>query len=460
MNTRELLEYQADRIEQTLAAKGLTVRVTGGTRGHRLTVFRAVKPASVNLSAITRQEEEVALGLGVKSCRIGRRSRHLTIEVPRSDPETVDLMQLMERIPERRPGAAVVGVDEEDIPLLLPLDSPNVGHALIAGTTGSGKTALARAMIASLVVTDSVHELGLVLIDPKRRGYTPFVGLPHLVHPVVHEPEAALGVLAWAIDLMEKRDRKGVTVRADARLAGRSPAPRIVVFIDELADLMFVAGEEVEAYLTRLVQRGREAGIHVVACTQKPTTSVIGSLVKANFPTRIVGKVTDTTDAYVASGIKGTGAERLLGRGDFLVVAGGDVLRVQGAYIEEVEIARLVTRLRGGRPVEGTEDRAASEKALSFVDRYRGRCNGNAGTDAERKDGRGGHNRKPPTEDMIRFAYDEIVEHGDVSQNAVQDFHHERYGQGCNARRAKAAIREAKQRLQRKNGRKEKGAVT
>lgn len=357
----DLMRYQAREIERTLAAKKLRVKVVGGYMGHRLIVYRLVKPPSVDLRAIQRQEEELALALQASSCRVGRRGGHLTVEIPRRDPVPVRLTKLVDDLPERRPGTPLVGVDEEDVPLLLPLGSPNVGHVLIAGTTGSGKTILARAMIAHLARGSAVYRLGLILLDPKCRGYLPFAGLPHLVYPIVTEPDEARAVLAWAVAEMERRDREGQS------------SPRLVVFIDELADLMLVAEEEIEASLTRLVQRGREAGIHIVACTQKPTASVIGSLIKANFPVRIVGKVTDTNDAYVATGIKGTGAESLLGKGDFLAVVGGEVVRLQAPYISETEIEDLVTRLRGGRPLNSQIKATGNGDVIDFVERYRER---------------------------------------------------------------------------------------
>lgn len=427
----ERLNYQADCIERTLAAKKLAgCRVIGGTLGHRLAVFELVKPAGVDLGAVQRQEEELALALGAMSCRVARRNGAITVEVPRRDAQPVSLLPLLARAP-RRPATAPIGVDESDTPLLLPLSSPNVAHVLICGTTGSGKTELARSMVAGLARRTPVRELGLILIDPKRRGYGPFAGLPHLVHEIIHEPGAAAGALAWAVAEMERRDRVGTHV------------PRLAIFIDELADLTLVAGDDVEHSLTRLVQRGREAGVHVVACTQKPTASVIGSLVKANFPCRIVGRVTDTNDAYVAAGISGTGAERLLSQGDFLVVAGGRVTRMQAAYIEEAEIVDLVTALRGGQPVNQRDVRARTDQErapvghiIDFVKRYQARRDGDDVT----SDGRGGHNKKDPTEAMIAFALMRLIEEGDVSQRAVRDFSKAQHGVDCGSRRAQETI--------------------
>ena len=147
-----------------------------------------------------------------------------------------------------------------------------------------------------------------------------------------------MDVLGRLVVEMERRDQEKVA------------QPQVVVFVDELADLMMVGGKEMEHLLTRLLQRGRGAGMHVVACVQKPTVSIIGSLVKSNFPVRIVGSVASPEDAKVASGLAGTGAERLLGRGDFLVVAQGQVTRLQAAYVSGQEIRELTARLgEGGR---------------------------------------------------------------------------------------------------------------
>ena len=375
---QELLNYQADRIEAILAAQGLDIRVVGGVVGPRLVVFHAVKPATVRLSAVMRMDEEIALGLGAPTCRIARNGYFINIEIPRCDPSTgsghrpatVRLLNLMPKAPQRFTATPVIGVDEEGTPLLLRLPSPDVGHVLICGTTGSGKTELARAMIACLAMNNHLGQVQLVLIDPKRRGYTPFARLPHLLLPVIHDEDQALGALAWLMEEMEHRDEEGRN------------APRLIVFIDELADLMLASSSrrrigmlasqaELEHVLTRLTQRGREAGIHVVACTQKPTAAVIGSLIKSNFPVRIVGSVPDASDAAVATGISGTGAERLLGRGDFLVVAKGQVTRMQAAYISETEIAEVITQLRAGNEWTAEEATSLKSKIIQLAHRLK-----------------------------------------------------------------------------------------
>jgi len=347
-------------------------------------------------------------------------------------------MSLTPKVPRKYIATPVIGVDEEGTPLLLRLPSPDVGHVLICGTTGSGKTELARTMITSLAIHDHLGKVQLILIDPKRRGYAPFAQLPHLLLPVIHDEDEALGALAWLVEEMERRDRQGAN------------APRLIVFIDELADLMLASqadpstssGHRLEHVLTRLTQRGREAGIHIVACTQKPTAAVIGSLIKSNFPVRIVGSVPDASDAAVATGISGTGAERLLGRGDFLVVAKGQVTRMQAAYISETEIAEVITQLQA-RGWHTAEQGRPSLKDM-IIDFVKNRRDGRGGVPSQRK---GGHNRKPPTDEMIDFAYRQLQENGEVSQREVRRFHQRRYGSDCNPRRAKVAIETAESRV-------------
>jgi S-DNA-T family DNA segregation ATPase FtsK/SpoIIIE len=195
-------------------------------------------------------------------------------------------------------------------------------------------------MVASLALLNAQRGMQLVLVDPKGRGLGGFAGLPHLLRPVVTEVWEAVWLLRRLVGEMERRDAEG-----------RSE-PRLVVVLDELADLLQVGGKDMEQVLTRLTQRGREAGLHLVVCTQKPAATVIGSLIKSNFPVRLVGSVASPEDAKVATGIGGTGAEKLLGQGDFLVVSKGQVTRMQAAYLPEDEMRALVGRLRersGGR---------------------------------------------------------------------------------------------------------------
>jgi S-DNA-T family DNA segregation ATPase FtsK/SpoIIIE len=349
-----------------LASHKVPARVTGGIVTPRLVRFHLTTPLGVTVRKVASLSEEIALSLGAPSCRIQRREGQVEVEVPRPEGKVVPLLPLCRRLVAGGSGGqaaipphtAVLGLDQEGVPLLLRLPSPNVAHVLIAGTTGSGKTALARTIVASLALNNSQRSLQLVLVDPKGRGFLPFQGLPHLLVPVVTRVDEALPLLRKLLAEMERRDAEG-----------RSE-PRLVVALDELADLVQVGGREVEAALTRLTQRGREAGIHLVACTQKPTAAVIGGLMKSNFPVRIVGSVPSPEDAKVATGMGGTGAERLLGQGDFLVVAQGQVTRMQAAYTSVEVLRDVVSKLgSGSKPLllaaTGTDGGRAGSSGLA-----------------------------------------------------------------------------------------------
>jgi DNA segregation ATPase FtsK/SpoIIIE, S-DNA-T family len=333
------LHFQADRIEMVLAAHKLPARVTGGQVTPRLVRFHLATPLGVRLQHLQRLSEEIALSLGSTSCRIFRQNDQLHIEVPRSTPQPVLLLDLVERLvqggrPPVPSHTALLGLDHDGVPLLLRLPSPDVAHILISGTTGSGKTALARSIVASLALLNPPASLQFLLVDPKARGLAPFQSLPHLLLPVLSRTDLILDALSRLVVEMERRDSQG-----------RSH-PRIVVVLDELADLVQTGGRPMELVLTRLTQRGREAGIHLIACAQKPTALVIGSLVKSNFPVRLVGAVPSPEDAKVASGLPNTGAERLLGQGDFLLIAKGQLTRLQAAYLDPTDIGPMVSRLR------------------------------------------------------------------------------------------------------------------
>ena len=359
---KKKLEFMADRIEAVLSLHKVPARVTGGTVTPRWIRFQVLPAIGAKISKIKNLSEELAAALDAPNCRVSRRGAAVAVEVPRNDPQPVRLLplydQLTENNEERRietrdspsspipPATAILGLAEDGAPLLIRLPSPDVAHILVAGTTGSGKTVLLQAMILSLAMSNSPpssgrgeRELSLMLIDPKGHAFGLFEGLPHLARPVIWEVEEASEALSSLVYLMEKR---GLGNGNGSRAKGQ---PHVVVVIDELADLLMVGGKDVQQALTRLTQRGREAGIHLIAATQKPTSSVLGPLIKANFPVRLVGRMMDASDARTATGWSGTGAERLMGRGDFLAVAEGRVIRFQVAHVSPDEIQKVVIRL-------------------------------------------------------------------------------------------------------------------
>jgi DNA segregation ATPase FtsK/SpoIIIE, S-DNA-T family len=343
MADRRMLNQQADRIEALLAQHRLPAQVVGGTVTPRTVRFNINLAPQVKLSKLMGLSEELALVLGAVSCRIQRIRDTIQIEVPHDGAQRLafaDLCAMLERVP---PGTVALGMDTAGQPLLLRLSSPAIAHVLVCGTTGSGKTALVRTMLFSLTRFNQPRDLGFALIDPKRRGFSCFAQQKHLLSPLAVTTDQAADLLQRLVAEMEKRDASG------------HHRPRIVVAIDELADLLQTGRERIEQPLTRLLQRGREAGIHVLACTQKPSAAVLSGLLRANFPTRLVGKVASAEDARIASGIAGTGAEKLAGRGEFLLIAAGQTIRFQSAWLstEEIEASNhshLNLAQKDGRP--------------------------------------------------------------------------------------------------------------
>ncbi len=339
-HVEQILEYQADQIELVLHSHKVPVQVTGGMVTPRWVRYQAIPQLASKVSRIIGLSEEVALHLGAPSVRIARQGPSLQIEVPRADPQSVHLLQLSQKTGQIPRQSAILGLDETGVPLILRLSSPEVAHVLVAGTTGSGKTALARSMALSLAMHNRLGAVQMIFIDPKRNGFAPFAhgttsgGLPHMLRPIIDDVHQAVFLLGELVSEMVRRDHENIS------------EPRLSIFIDEVADLMEQGGKAMDRLMTRLTQRGRSAGIHLVACTQKPLAATIGSLTRSNFPVRLVGSVASADDAKIAAGIKGTGAEKLLGRGDFLLVMKGQVTRFQAAFTSEVEISQVVEQLQ------------------------------------------------------------------------------------------------------------------
>jgi S-DNA-T family DNA segregation ATPase FtsK/SpoIIIE len=326
----DFLNFQADRIERVLASHRVPARVQGGTISPRWIRFMLSPALGARIATVRNLSEELAMALGAPDVRVARDGEALTVEMSRPDAEPVRLLPLLRSLSHIPPLTACLGMAEDGRPLLLRLPSPDVAHVLVAGATGSGKTELMRALIISLALNNRQSKLQIALIDPKRRGFAPLAGLPHVIAEVASEPGAILALLRKLVAEMEQRDRENVS------------SPHIVVAVDELLDVLTLdsvgrnrrgASKEIEQALTRIAQRGREAGLHLVAGAQKPSSAAVGPMLKANFPTRLVGHVGSSEDARVAAGLSGTGAEKLAGRGDFLAVAAGQVVRFQAAWL-------------------------------------------------------------------------------------------------------------------------------
>ncbi len=352
---RPYLEYQADRVEAVLAAHRTPGRVTGGTVGPRSIRFFLNPAPHIRFASIKRLADDLALAMQVPTLNVDRGKEGVILEFSNPNPRPVTLLNLL---PEAMPmpvATALLGLTDDGAPLLARLSAPEVAHILVSGTTGSGKSVLLRTIAASLALTHTPSLLQMLCIDPKGRAFPAFNGIPHLTRKPIVDVAEALEALRSVVRVMDSRDRRGeapiasrnAIVSHDEGIQGTS-IPRIVIFIDELADLVMQGEAPFTDTLTRLVQRGRQAGIHVIAATQHPSSAILSSVMRANFPLRLVGRVVSADDARVASGRAGTNAHLLNGRGDFLAVSGGEnPIRFQVAYIDEKELRQQMAMLSG-----------------------------------------------------------------------------------------------------------------
>jgi S-DNA-T family DNA segregation ATPase FtsK/SpoIIIE len=303
------------------------------------------------------------------------------IEVPNSDKTLVSLRAVLEDESfGKGKGALRVALGKGVSGQAISASLAEMPHLLIAGATGSGKSVCINAIISTLLFTHAPEQLRFLLIDPKMVELTSFNGIPHLLAPVVTDFEQVVGALAWITREMERRYKlfastgsRSVSGYNHKVGAKGEQLPYLVVVIDELADLMMMAPDEVERYICRIAQMARATGIHLVLATQRPSVDVVTGLIKANFPTRIAFAVTSQIDSRVILDMPG--AERLLGRGDMLYMASDSpkLARLQGCFVSDAEIRNLVNFWRGAlvqqsrrdeqRPTTGNQKRATNESA-------------------------------------------------------------------------------------------------
>lgn len=316
------LEHQADRVESLLAAHRTPGRITGGAVGPRHIFFTLEPAPHIRFASIQSLRVDLALALQVQDVALRTEKGIIYIEFPNPNPTQISLKSMLDEIGSVPFCTALLGLKADGV-LTVRLSSPDNPHALISGTTGSGKSTLLQGIAASLAVNNSPRLVTFLAIDPKGRTFSPLAKLPHFTRPPIENPASAAEALHTLLKVMQLRDRDKFRPDYDG--------PRIVVFIDELADLI-MQDATLTHTLTRLVQRGRDAGIHIVAATQHPSAAILHNLMRANFPLRLVGKVVSADDARVASGQAGTNAHLLNGRGDFVAVSGGTTIRFHVPY--------------------------------------------------------------------------------------------------------------------------------
>ncbi len=353
-------EYTARKIEEIIKEYGYESKVTTWQKGPIITRYEVAPPSGVKLGKITSLSDELKLYLAVKSIRIvapipGKST--IGIEVPNKFREQVLLGDILQEKTESIPnGDLLITLGKDSISgETVYIDLNKLPHLLIAGTTGSGKSVSLNSMISYLIITKSPVEVRFVMIDPKMVEMSLYENIPHLLMPVITDPRKATKALYWAVQEMESRyamiseikcrDIKAYNEKVNTSLLSQmnySPMPYIVIFIDELSDLMMVAGKELEDSITRLSQKARAVGIHLVMATQRPSVDVITGLIKANCPARLAFHVAQKNDSKII--LDYSGADTLLGKGDSLYKSptSPDLQRIQAPFISEEEIEKIV----------------------------------------------------------------------------------------------------------------------
>ena len=347
------LEQTAGALQSTLNEFGLHSRVVGWISGPTVTTFKVQPGEGERVSRISNLEDDIALSLAAQSVRIFAPipgTSLVGIEIPNAKRQNVNLGDVLPYV-QGGPLELAIGRDAEGQPIVA--DLAKMPHLLIAGTTGSGKSVMINTIIMSLLMRSLPEDVRLIMVDPKRVELSGYNGLPHLYVPVVTEPKQAASALQWAVSEMERRlkvfERIGVRkistfnekqAAGDFEQYDNPPAkmPYLVIIIDELSDLMMVAGKDVEASIVRIAQLGRAAGIHLIVATQRPSSNVVTGLIKANITNRIAFNVATGIDSRVI--IDQMGAEKLTGLGDMLFskVDWGKPKRIQGCFVSDDEI--------------------------------------------------------------------------------------------------------------------------
>lgn len=351
------LEQTAESLQSTLLEFGRSARVVGWIAGPTVTTFKLQPGEGERVSKISSLEDDIALSLAAQSVRIFAPipgTSLVGIEIPNRKRQNVHLGDVLPYV-KGGPLELAIGRDAEGTPVVA--DLAKMPHLLIAGTTGSGKSVMINSIITTLLMRALPEDVRLIMVDPKRVELAGYNGLPHLYVPVVTEPKQAASALQWAVSEMERRLKvferlnvRKISTYNEKQAAGEfehydnppQKMPYLVIIIDELSDLMMVAGKDVEASIVRIAQLGRAAGIHLIVATQRPSSNVVTGLIKANITNRIAFNVATGIDSRVI--IDQMGAEKLTGLGDMLFskVDWGKPRRIQGCFVSDDEINEIV----------------------------------------------------------------------------------------------------------------------
>lgn len=393
-------KQRADRLLQVLKQFGIEATLIDIHIGPAVTKFELKPDSNVKISKISSIQDNLMMELAVKTLRIeapipGKAA--VGIEIPNIEMVPVKMRDIIQQSPDfqdKKNINVALGKDLMGNPTTISLNK--MPHMLIAGATGSGKSVCMNSIITSIILTKTPEELKLLLIDPKKVEFTPYMNIPHLIGPVINDPMQASMALKVVVDEMDNRydlfSKAGVrnisSFNEKAALfpeENRKPLPWIVVIIDELADLMTVAGKDVETSIQRITQLARAAGIHLIVATQRPSVDVVTGIIKANIPSRIAFAVSSAIDSRTI--LDTTGAEKLLGYGDMLYIPMGEpnAIRVQGCYVSDEEVRRIAEKasmqakphyddafikldgVEGNHGIVGSNDDPLYEEAVEFV---------------------------------------------------------------------------------------------
>ena len=419
-NAQDELKANAQKLVDTLESFGVRTRVLDISRGPSVTRYEVQPMAGVKISRITSLADDIALNLAVADVRMeapipGKPA--VGIEVPNHKKTPVYIRSVFESQAFLRmtsPLGIALGKDIAGVAQVA--DLCKMPHLLIAGSTGSGKSVCVNSIIMSLLFRSSPEDVKLILIDPKVVELAEYNGIPHLLMPVITEPKKAAGALSSAVQEMERRyhlfaENNVRDIKSFNKLAATDPMlekmPYIAIIIDELADLMMVVGKDVEDSICRIAQKARAAGMHLIVATQRPSVDVITGLIKANIPSRIAFAVSSQVDSRTI--LDGAGAEKLLGMGDmlFMPVGAPKPIRIQGTFVRDEEISRVLDFIKQSATVQYDEAMIEAMEKHAIQDGKKGASS----ADADEETG---------SDPMLKQAVEVVIDAGQASTSLLQ----------------------------------------
>ena len=361
-SSEKLIGENSNLLENVFADFNIEVKVINVRLGPVITLYEILPAAGIKISTIINLAGDISRSMGVGAVRIAQiyGTQYLGVEVPSEDREKVTIKELLGSNNFKKTSHKIPVCIGKDISGKIEvIDLSKTPHLLVAGTTGSGKSVFINTLLASILYKFSPEELRLILIDPKMLELSVYNDIAHLLTPVVTEPKKAIIALKWVCKEMERRysmmNEEGTRSLEGYNEKSHEKLPFIVVFIDEMADLMMTAGKEVEHYVQRLAQMARACGIHLVMATQRPSVDIITGSIKANFPSRVSFQVASKYDSRTVLGE--IGAEQLLGNGDMLMSKNGaSLIRYQSAFISDSEVNKLINEIKKSQKVQYLEE--------------------------------------------------------------------------------------------------------